>query len=121
MIRTGMIRTLESVIAGVILILILISLFSFRPIQEVDPLPAYDILLSLDLTDQLRQDVTSNDAEAVWESITYHLPKAYNCHVTILDNKGKTNSHGPDPESPSTTASYFISSSNPKEVRVTIW
>ena len=112
-----MIRTVEATIAGIILIAVLISVFSIRPSYGVSPLPAADILAALETTGQLRGFASQNDARAIHGSITSYLPPAYSCRVEIIPG----GSHGPAPESPSATASHFISFPEPREVRVTIW
>lgn len=117
--KKALLRTVEATLAGIILITILVTLFSARPAPEIDALPIYDLLASLDQTNQLRQDAASYNSEGVWASLTTHLPKSYRCHVEIIGDR--ESGFGPTPISNSATASYFLASPAPREVRVTVW
>ncbi len=120
--KKGFWRTLESVLAVVILVFFLMALgskYTF-PMPDVDlPRKGYEILRDLDNRGELRSDVVNNQSDVLNSKISIN---GYNHSVQICDLSGCS---GDEPNAVNVWIStYLISGDNtydPHEVKLFIW
>jgi len=127
----GLLFTLESFIAVLMVFFIIILLFRNPPVSSDYKiinykLKAYEGLVTLDKTGELRKYVATNNVTAINESLNSYIPGFLNRVVVIYDdNNSLTEEPSLTYANDSISVSYFLSGDfddyKPREVRVFIF
>lgn len=127
----GLLFTLESFIAILMIFFIIIFLFQNPPtspeFNKINyKLKAYNGLMALEKTGELRKDVVNNNATSIQNKLNPYLPATLNYTVVIFnETTNVTTKPSLSTINESISASYFLTGDiddfKPREVRVYIW
>ena len=127
----GLLFTLESFIAILMIFFIIIFLFQNPPASSEFnrinyKLKAYNGLMTLEKTGELRKYVADNNATAINESLNPYIPNSISRTVVIFnDTVNLTTEPSLSNLNESISVSYFLSGDiddfKPREIRVYLW